>query len=104
MRPGAGLRWACGKLVSFFTGVDLMKRQLWLLAGMAMLFAGSAEAALTHRYSFNDGTANDSVGTAHGTLIGTNGSIAGGQLVLANNVEGSQNPGAAAPFWICQTD
>ncbi|MGD9635013.1 MAG: LamG-like jellyroll fold domain-containing protein [Pirellulales bacterium] len=75
-----------------------MKRQLWLLVGVAMLFAASAEAALTHRYSFNDGTANDSVGTAHGTVVGTNGSISGGALVLANNGEGSQNPGAAGAF------
>ena len=37
--------------------------------------------SLAHRWSFNDGTANDSVGTAHGTL--NNGaSIAGGQLSL----------------------
>jgi len=75
-----------------------MKRQLWLLAGMVLLCAGSAEAALTNRYSFNDGTANDSVGTANGTVVGTNGSIAGGQLVLANNGEGSQNPGAAGAY------
>jgi hypothetical protein len=75
-----------------------MKRQLWLLAAVAILSAGSAEAALTHRYSFNDGTANDSVGTAHGNVIGTNGSISGGQLVLANNGEGSENPGAAGAY------
>lgn len=75
-----------------------MKRQLWLLVGVALLFAASAEAALTHRYSFNDGTANDSVGTAHGTLIGTNGSISGGALVLANTGQGSQNPGPAGAY------
>lgn len=75
-----------------------MKRQLCLLASLAALFAGSAEAALTNRYSFNDGTVNDSVGTAHGTLFGTNGSVSGGQLVLANDGEGSQNPGAAGAY------
>lgn len=75
-----------------------MKRQLWLLAGLAVLCAGSAEAALTNRYSFNDGTANDSVGSANGTVVGTNGSISGGQLVLANTGQGSQNPGAAGAF------
>ncbi len=42
-----------------------------------------APAALVHRYSFNDGTANDSVGSANGTLVG-NASISGGQLVLPN--------------------
>jgi hypothetical protein len=44
----------------------------------------TAQAALPnplHRWSFNDGTASDSIGTAHGTL--NNGaSIAGGQLQL----------------------
>ncbi len=38
---------------------------------------------LVHRYSFNDGTANDSVGTGNGTLVG-HASISGGQLVLPN--------------------
>jgi hypothetical protein len=40
-------------------------------------------AILTHRYSFNDGTANDSVGTANGTLKGS-ASISGGQLLVPN--------------------
>src|SRR3954453_7565774 len=74
-----------------------MKRQLWALACVALLVP-SARAALTHRYSFNDGTANDSVGSANGTLVGTNGSISGGQLVLANTGEGSQNPGATGAY------
>jgi alpha-L-arabinofuranosidase len=39
--------------------------------------------ALVHRYSFNDGTANDSVGSANGALHG-NATISGGQLVLPN--------------------
>jgi hypothetical protein len=39
--------------------------------------------ALVHRYSFNDGTANDSVGNANGTLVG-NAAISSGQLVLPN--------------------
>jgi mono/diheme cytochrome c family protein len=38
---------------------------------------------LTHRYSFNDGTANDSVGSANGALLG-NATVQGGQLVLPN--------------------
>lgn len=75
-----------------------MKRQLWALACVALLFAPSAQAALTHRYSFNDGTANDSVGSSNGTLVGTNGSISGGQLVLANTGEGSETPGTAGAF------
>jgi alpha-L-arabinofuranosidase len=42
-----------------------------------------APIALVHRYSFNDGTADDSVDSANGTLVG-NASISGGQLVLPN--------------------
>ena len=42
-----------------------------------------APTTLVHRYSFNDGTANDSVGSANGTLVG-NATISGGQLVLPN--------------------
>ena len=57
-----------------------MKRQPWAWACVALLLASSADAALTHRYSFNDGTANDSIGSANGTVVGTNGSISGGQL------------------------
>ena len=75
-----------------------MKRQLWVLACLAMLFATSAKAALVNRYSFNDGTANDSVGGANGTVVGTNGSISGGQLILANVTGGSQNPGTAGAY------
>ncbi|HEX6960425.1 MAG TPA: LamG domain-containing protein, partial [Lacipirellula sp.] len=33
------------------------------------LAAPSALAAVTHQYTFNDGTANDSAGGAHGTLV-----------------------------------
>ncbi len=42
-------------------------------AGLAALFVvltlPVADAAVTHQYTFNDGTANDSVGTAHGMLV-----------------------------------
>jgi uncharacterized repeat protein (TIGR03806 family) len=38
---------------------------------------------MTHRYSFNDGTANDSIAGANGTLAG-NAIIEAGQLVLPN--------------------
>lgn len=74
-----------------------MKRQLWISAAL-LLCASSAQAGLTNRYSFNDGTAIDSVGAAHGTLVGSNGSFSGGQLVLDNNGEGSQNPGQGGAF------
>ena len=38
---------------------------------------------MTHRYSFNDGTANDSIGGANGILVG-NASVKSGQLILPN--------------------
>jgi fibronectin-binding autotransporter adhesin len=46
-----------------------------------------AKAALTNRYSFNDGTANDSVGGANGTLINATGAatISSGQVNFANS-------------------
>jgi arabinan endo-1,5-alpha-L-arabinosidase len=51
------------------------------------LFAGftpASRADITHRYNFNDGTANDSIGGANGTLV-NGASVNGGELVLANN-------------------
>ena len=52
-----------------------------LTAFVFLSLTGAAEGALTHRYSFNDGTAADSVGTAHGVPI--NGArIAGGRADL----------------------
>jgi hypothetical protein len=52
---------------------------------VACLLTADAQAALQHRYLFNDGTANDSVGTANGTLHG-NAHISAGQLVLDGSV------------------
>jgi hypothetical protein len=49
---------------------------------------GSRAFTLTHRWSFNDGTANDSVGGANGTLVGT-ASVAGGTLVLPGGANGT---------------
>ncbi len=40
-------------------------------------------AHLIHRYSFNDGTANDSVGTANGTLVG-GAAVANGVVAITN--------------------
>lgn len=57
------------------------------LSAVALLSAGlvdSARADMSHRYSFNDGTANDSVGGANGTFA-NGASVSGGRLVLANS-------------------
>ncbi len=48
------------------------------LGGMAV---PAAQATLIHQYTFNDGTANDSVGGANGTLVG-GATITNGQLDL----------------------
>ena len=57
-------------------------------------FVSVAGAAMTHRYSFNDGTANDSVAGANGTLV--NGATVSGGLLrfdpAVNN--GGNNPAA----------
>jgi hypothetical protein len=60
-------------------------RGVLLVAAAAGLSAAvPARAELTHRFNFNDGTANDSVGAAHGVLV--NGpQVTGGQLVLGND-------------------
>jgi hypothetical protein len=36
---------------------------------LLMLAAANASAAVTHKYTFNDGTANDVIGPAEGTLV-----------------------------------
>jgi hypothetical protein len=48
-----------------------------------LIIASAANAGLIHRYSFNDGTAKDSVGKIDGTLKG-DAKIAEGKLVLDN--------------------
>lgn len=55
------------------------------------LASATASAALTNRYSFT-GNVNDSVGGAHGVIVGTTGSFSNGQLVLDN----PNNIGSAA--------
>jgi hypothetical protein len=68
-------------------------------AGAVLLGAGAStsRAGLTHRYSFNDGTPNDSVGGLNGTLVtNTLGNpapaVSGGMLNLNNpNFSGPSN-------------
>jgi hypothetical protein len=59
--------------------MSLLRLTLGVLLVAAM--SRTASGQLTHRYSFNDGTANDSVGTANGVLSGATW-VAGGQVVL----------------------
>lgn len=57
------------------------------LAAVAVvaLASSAADAALLHRWSFNAGNANDSVGTSHGSLV-NGATVTAGQLVLTNGV------------------
>ena len=77
--------------------------RLLCTTSMFVLIASPAFAVITNKYTFNDGTANDSIGGQNGTLFGTNGSFSNGQLVLANTGEGSQNPGTTGASWTCPT-
>ncbi len=55
-----------------------------LASGLLLQMAHASQINLTHRYSFNDGTASDSAGSFNGTLV--NGAmVSGGNLVLAND-------------------
>lgn len=58
-----------------------------LTATQVVTVTAAPASRLIHRYSFNDGTANDSVGTANGTFYNGSGnaSIANGQLNLVGS-------------------
>ena len=66
----------------------LMKHKLNLLTLVLLLFITTghlmSQATLTHSYTFEDGTANDVVGTVNGTLQGT-ATVESGALVLDAN-------------------
>lgn len=64
--------------------IQFSRRQVAAWAAALSISASVAQAALIHRYSFNDGTAKDSVGKIDGTLKGPGASIADGKLVLKN--------------------
>ena len=65
-------------------------RLVYTTAFALALLSAAARADLTHRYSFNDGTANDSVGSAHGLLV--NGpTITNGVLVFSPTTNNGTN-------------
>src|SRR5262245_57396127 len=45
-------------------------RRLLLSAALVSTLTSPGWAVVTHQYTFNDGTANDAMGTANGTLFG----------------------------------
>jgi hypothetical protein len=70
-----GVGWGTTSIIATYASLGLSATQ-----SVQVVYVPTA---LVHRYSFNDGTANDSVGSANGTLVG-NATISGGQLVLSN--------------------
>jgi hypothetical protein len=71
-----------------------LRGSLATVVAACVIFPGQADAALKHRYSFT-ANANDSVGTAHGTVVdaGTmpNFSFTGGQIDLSANAGNGSN-------------
>jgi hypothetical protein len=80
-------------LVRYFR---VLQRLVWLSALVIMLPLGVHAASPLHRYTFNDGTANDSIGGANGTIVDPMGTFAhfnAGRLDLsANTGAGPGNP------------
>jgi len=74
------------------------------LSVAAAVSAGLAQTnGLISRYSFNDGTANDSFGTAHGSLFnGAN--ISGGQLILGGTGTGASVQHMSMPSGVIPTN
>ncbi|MGA2247201.1 MAG: alpha-L-arabinofuranosidase C-terminal domain-containing protein [Verrucomicrobiota bacterium] len=82
----AGLIFAAGLGTASLTGVyDYITNGITsaYTNSVAIEVLDSFQATLVHRYSFTNGTANDLVGQANGTLHG-NASISGGRLILPN--------------------
>ena len=74
------------------------------VASCACLIAAipsSLQAAVVHKYTFNNGNANDSVGTAHGTVIDNTGisNFAGGAI----NLSGNNGAGSGQDFSVATT-
>src|SRR5277367_3795815 len=75
--------------------------RLWKFFCAALMICGTMPllsfAGLTHRYSFNDGTANDSVGGANGTLM-NGATVSGGQLQFNPAVNNGSNDPAMGQY------
>lgn len=92
------MRIQCGSRRNAQSNATRHRRQWTASCLAAALFACTSSVSLgdlTHRYSFNDGTANDRVGVANGTLV-NGATVSGGRLVLAN--DGSSNTPATGRY------
>ncbi len=70
--------------------MQTLNRFVCLIAFFALLTAAVARAEITHRYSFKDGKADDSVGKVNGKLQGK-AKVAGDKLVLDNTGKTSED-------------
>lgn len=71
-----------------------MKNSAIILPAILCISANLATADLMHRYSFDDGTVNDSVNSANGSLL-SGATVSGGQLNLGGNGAYASLPGGA---------
>jgi len=71
---------------------NIYDRAISLAQVEANYAAGPAKPVPVHRYTFEDGTANDNVGSAHGTLIG-DAAVVDGALVLDGDGDWMEMPG-----------
>lgn len=76
------IKWIRLRFSTPFQSLKIISMRLALLVFATVTV--SAQASLTHKYNFNDGTANDYVGGANGRLV-NGATVSGGKLVLANN-------------------
>ena len=67
------------------------KTHLAIISLFVFFLSTAIQAEITHRWSFNDGTTEDSIGGAHGVLVNNTGNseVSDGTLTLAN--DGSQS-------------
>jgi hypothetical protein len=72
----------------------LIKTRIMMTAVALAACTFTARAGLTHLYTFNNGTANDSVGSANGTLV--DGTLAGVPTVSGGLLQ-LNNPGFSGP-------
>jgi hypothetical protein len=68
-------------------------------AALLLSFCTNAEAGLIHRYSFDDGTANDAVGSANGILV-NGATVTGGQLTFSPTVNDGVNKNPATGQYV----
>jgi len=74
--------------------------KLVCMAAALAAFASPARAVLVNKYTFNNNTANDSVGTAHGTVVDNTGisTYTGGAINLSANGTGGTVAGSNQDF------